>query len=144
MGCWFLYWTGEEPQLIVCGRYIGEEWYDLVYMSFTFSSGKGKGTLWRIWCWWERQMVVMGMNRYCRFLYINACFMIGYSEVFGQPSIIYEDMVFTSLRRPWILRMGRMSKIMRLGSYFYTFIAALVYHYNFYAREVGDEEGMGR
>ncbi|KAI3839399.1 hypothetical protein MKX03_032681, partial [Papaver bracteatum] len=49
-GAGFYIGQGRRPQLIVCGRYIGEEWYDLVYMSFTFSSGKG--TLWRIWYWW--------------------------------------------------------------------------------------------
>ncbi|RZC63458.1 hypothetical protein C5167_025201 [Papaver somniferum] len=39
-----------EPSFIVCGRSVGEEWYYLVYMSFTFNFGAG--TLSRICCWW--------------------------------------------------------------------------------------------
>ncbi|KAI3839263.1 hypothetical protein MKX03_005964 [Papaver bracteatum] len=38
-GAGFYIGQGRRPQLIVCGRYIGEEWYDLVYMSFTFRLG---------------------------------------------------------------------------------------------------------
>ncbi|RZC75866.1 hypothetical protein C5167_000060 [Papaver somniferum] len=89
----------------------------------------------------------------------DAGFYIGYVNKGGDPSLLSVedllersggglgedggggrggDMVFTSLRCTWILRIGRMLKIMRLSSSFYTFIAALVYHYKFYAREVFD------